>query len=97
MRTERVANRSATDGLVCEILQEMSEPVDGCDTVNRFDDFKSEHIRECGVMELEVSHERLVSEIAFVLRCPACGESIHGSIHDSELAAVIQFLAPVVH
>ena len=75
----------------------MSEPVDGRDTVEQFDHFKSEHIRGCGVMELEVTHERLVSETAFVLRCPACDESIRGSIHDSELIAVIQFLGPVVH
>lgn len=75
----------------------MNGPVDARDIVDRFDHFKSEHIRGCGVMELEVTHERLVSETAFVLRCPACDESIHGSIHDSELTAVIQFLGPVVH
>jgi hypothetical protein len=71
--------------------------MNGRDTVNRFDDFKSEHVRECGVMDLEVSHERFVSETAFVLRCPACDESIRASIEDSDLGAVIQFLSPVVH
>ena len=71
--------------------------MDGRDIVNRFDDFKSAHVRECGVIDLEVSHERFVSETAFVLRCPACDESIHGSIWDSDLGAVIQFLRPVVH
>jgi len=71
--------------------------MDGWETVNRFDDFKSEHVRECGVMDLEVSHERFASETAFVLRCPACDESIHGSIWDSDLGAVIRFLTPVVH
>ena len=80
-----------------DIQQEMSRPMDGRDTVNLFDEFKSEHVRECGVMDLEVSHERLASETAFVLRCPACDESIRGSIWDSHLSAVIQFLRPVVH
>ena len=75
----------------------MNGPIDGRDTVNQFDHFKSEHMRECGVMELEVTHERLVSETAFVLKCPACDESIRGSIWDSDLTAVIQFLGPVVH
>jgi hypothetical protein len=75
----------------------MSTHMDGRETVNRFDDFKSEHVRECGVMDLQVSHERLASETAFVLRCPACDESIRGSIWDSDLSAVIQFLTPVVH
>jgi len=75
----------------------MSAPINGRETVNRFDDFKSEHVRECGVMDLEVSHERLASATAFVLRCPACDESIQGSIWDSDLSAVIQVLTPVVH
>ena len=71
--------------------------MNGRETVNRFDDFKSRHMRECEVLELEVSHERLSSETAFVLRCPACQQSISGSIWDSDLSAVIQFLTPVVH
>jgi hypothetical protein len=75
----------------------MNDPVDGRDTVDQFDHFKSEHTRGCGVAELEVTHERLVSETAFVLRCPACDESIRGSILDSDLTAVIRFLGPVVH
>lgn len=75
----------------------MNRIMNGRDTVNRFDDFKSEHMRECGVIDLEVSHERFASETAFVLRCPVCDESIHGSIWDSDLGTVIQFLSPVVH
>jgi len=75
----------------------MNDPVDGRDTVTRFDHFKSEHIRGCGIMELEVTHERLVSETAFELRCPACDASISGSIQDSDLTALIQYLDPVVH
>ena len=71
--------------------------MDGRDTVNRFDAFKSEHMRECRVRDLEVTHERLVSETAFELRCPACDESISGSIWDSDLTGMIQFLTPVVH
>jgi hypothetical protein len=71
--------------------------MDGRDTVNRFDHFKSKHLRECQVLELEVSHARLASETAFELRCPACHEAIRGSIRDSDLAAVVQFLTPVVH
>lgn len=71
--------------------------MDGRATVDRFDNFKSEHMRECGVIEIEVSHERLASETAFVLRCPACDESIRGSIWDSDLSAVIRFLTPAVH
>jgi hypothetical protein len=75
----------------------MNGLMDGRDTVNRFDDFKSEHMRECGVKELEVTHERLASETAFELRCSVCDESIRGSIVDSDLTGMIQFLTPVVH
>jgi hypothetical protein len=71
--------------------------MDGRETMNRFDEFKVAHTRDCGVLELDVSHERFVSETAFELRCPACHASVAGSISDSDLPAVIQFLAPVVH
>jgi len=93
---EEDANRTRRESNY-EILSAMNDSVDGRDIVDQFDHFKSEHVRRCGVMELEVTHERLVAETAFVLRCPACDEWIRGSIHDSDLTAVIQFLGPVVH
>jgi len=71
--------------------------MDGRGTVNRFDGFRTEHARKCGALELEVSHERFISETRFVLCCPVCQGSITGSIPDSELAAIVEFLAPVVH
>lgn len=68
--------------------------MDGRETVKLFDGFKRHHTRACRVLELEVSHERLLSETSFVLKCPACQSSIRGSISDLDLPSVIGFLTP---
>jgi hypothetical protein len=43
---------------------------------------------------LDVSHERLDGQTAIILKCPTCGNTVRGTVADSDWSHVNQLLNP---
>jgi hypothetical protein len=59
-----------------------------------FDRFKRIHLERCGVNNLQVSDEQDEDVTTIVLRCPACGNAVRGSVADGDWWQVVQLLDP---
>jgi hypothetical protein len=69
--------------------------MDVSQTLTFFDRFQANHKKTCGTEKLEVSFERpSESATTIVLACPVCGDTIRGSVSDTDMPQVIQLLKP---
>jgi cytochrome c-type biogenesis protein CcmH/NrfF len=61
-------------------------------TLTVFDTWFAQHKTSCGVQRVKVSTERDDARVTVILSCPVCGNTIRGSLRESDWPEVVELL-----